>query len=245
MDIVLLNKQNAKVYPVPPATSADGHRANDWPDATKNVSVRVIGRGKDLTVQLLNKDSEKSLFVQCVIPNGEHEKWCERVVDSSRYWVMKVVNGQRHAFLGFGFSDRNDAFDFSCCLNDFKADRNRETEVQSVTQPLKDMSLKEGEKIQVNLPGLAERERRRPEPNVASAMGFGLLAPPPPPSGSSLAKPPAATTSLTSGAAAFAAPAQAAPVAEDFADFGDFADFQSAAAPAAPAAAPTGSRTTL
>ena len=26
-----------------------------------------------------------------VIPNGEHELYVERVVDSSRYWVLKIV----------------------------------------------------------------------------------------------------------------------------------------------------------
>lgn len=57
-----------------------------------------------------------------VIPNGAYEHYVERVVDSSRYWVLKIawapglawgssrddveVNGERHAFIGFGFSDR-------------------------------------------------------------------------------------------------------------------------------------------
>jgi hypothetical protein len=35
----------------------------------------------------------------------------ESVLDSSRYFVVRVVNGPRHAFIGNGFQERNEAFD--------------------------------------------------------------------------------------------------------------------------------------
>eukprot|EP00913_Durusdinium_trenchii_P012700 g11926.t1 len=83
-------------------------------------NLRIVARGTELSIRLLDSSSG-NLFAQCVIPDGLYEHYVERVVDSSRYWVLKIVNGPRHAFIGFGFSERNDAFDFNACLADFKA----------------------------------------------------------------------------------------------------------------------------
>merc|ERR1719464_1616399 len=97
------------------------------------------------------------LFAECMIPGGDYDKYVERVIDSSRYFVLKITNGQRHAFIGLGFEDRNDAFDFNCTLSDFKStwvDRDKQAEELAAPveqQPAKDLSLKEGQKITVNL----------------------------------------------------------------------------------------------
>jgi len=223
MEYVLLNKKDAKVFKVPPATSASGHKAGDWGDAIWVGNVRLVGRGKDLYIKLLER-SGGNLFAQCVIPNGEHEKYCEKVTDSSRYWVLKVVNGQRHAFLGFGFSDRNDAFDFTCCLQDFKStfvdkDKEAEANAAALEAPMKDMSLKEGETFKVNIAALEGGSRRQRPAESSSGGGLFKLAPPPPAGGVQAVVPTLA-----------APPAPAAAVQEDFADFGDFGDFASAPA---------------
>merc|ERR1719229_924973 len=98
------------------------------------------------------------LFAECKIPRGEHDKYVERTIDSSRYFVLKITNGQRHAFIGLGFEDRNDAFDFNCTLSDFKStfiDREKEAEQPPKSEtPSQDLSLKEGQKITVNIKGL-------------------------------------------------------------------------------------------
>ncbi|CAE7036052.1 NECAP2 [Symbiodinium natans] len=209
-EYVLLVKRDAKVYQVPPATSASGHRAADWKEAIWRGHVRIIARGKTLTIRLLDNGSD-NLFAQCVIPNGDYDQFVERVVDSSRYWVLKIVNGPRHAFIGFGFSDRSDAFDFNACLADFKAtwvDKAKEAAALEML-PMKDLSLKDGQTFTVNLPGRNGRRREQTEQSGGAADGYGRLAPPPP-----------AATTQSSGTSA----------AENVDEFDDFADFQSAAA---------------
>ncbi|CAL1126872.1 unnamed protein product [Cladocopium goreaui] len=215
VEYVLLNKRDAKVYQVPPAASASGHKAADWKEAIWRGNVRIVGRGKELTIRLLDSGSG-SLFAQCVIPEGAYERYVERVLDSSRYWVLKIVNGQRHAFIGFGFSDRNDAFDFNACLADFKAtfiDKVHEAKAAEAL-PKKDLSLKEGQTITVNLPGKGGRRRVPQVPQAGYAGGV------------SLAPPPSTGTALQTSSGKATEIATTAP--ED--DFADFADFQSAAA---------------
>lgn len=209
--------------------------------------MRVVGKGKDLTVKLLDANSGQ-LFAQCSVPNGDHESYIERVTDSSRYFVLKITNGARHAFIGLGFEERNDAFDFTASLSDFKSTFvDRESEVAAAPKiegPAKDLSLKEGQKITVNLKGLVPGSTKRQNQASNASGGFAGLAPPPPAGGQSRRQPAAAggyapQPLLPPAPAAAPAPAPAATSGDDpFGDFGDFADFQSAAAPA-PAAAPT------
>lgn len=76
-------------------------------------------------------------------------------MDSSRYFVVRVIQPgtKKTAFLGFGFEDRNDAFDFNAALIDFKT-RNDEPETEGlpgISGEKVDYSLKEGQKITVGL----------------------------------------------------------------------------------------------
>lgn len=254
LEYTLFNKRDVMVYQIPPASGAAGHKADDWKKCIWRGRCRIVGKGKDLAIKMLDSTSGQ-LFAQCQIPNGEHDKYVERVIDSSRYFVLKITNGDRHAFIGLGFEDRNDAFDFNCALADFKSTYVDKCEDSAggdgeaaAREPAKDLALKEGQKITIKMPGLDERAAKRREQQAAQAGGGGfggLLAPPPPSSGPSrrqdggaeglqpvMAPPPSALSppaaAVASGALASASPQEG---------FADFDDFQSAGA-SAPAAQP-------
>lgn len=58
-------------------------------------------------------------FAQCPIPRGEKDQAVEPVTDSSRYFVIRLMtpgDARQKAFVGLGFDDRSDAFDFQVAL---------------------------------------------------------------------------------------------------------------------------------
>ena len=116
----------------------------------------------------------------------------EKVLDSSRYFVLRIEHQGRHAFVGLGFNERSNAFDFNVAITDHKRDLERQAEVAKLKQaardePQLDFSLKQGEKITINVRPTAtntssssssSRRRAQGASGPASAGG-GMLAPPP------------------------------------------------------------------
>lgn len=73
----------------------------------------------ELRCELLLEDSTSGeLFATAVYDSNG--KGVEQVVDSSRFFVIRVVDGERHAYLGMGFQERSESFDFNIALQDYK-----------------------------------------------------------------------------------------------------------------------------
>jgi len=210
------------VYKIPPRQTAGGYKAQDW-----NVEsflwtgrVRVVGFGDKCIIKLEDKTSG-DLFAQCPVTDGA----VESVTDSSRYFVLKIEDEKgRRAFVGMGFTERSDAFDFNAALLDHKRHVREEVESGEAMKRLeeadkKDYSLKDGQTIRVNV-NIKRKDgsTAASKPALSGGGGFGLL--PPPPSGSGVSR----------GSGGFAAsPAAASPVGGASKDpFGDFSDFASA-----------------
>jgi len=87
----------------------------DEPDWTGRL--RIVSKGKKCILKLETKDSGQ-LFAECPVDKYPGSS-VESVSDSSRYFVLRLVSptGQA-AFIGLGFADRADSFDFNVALQD-------------------------------------------------------------------------------------------------------------------------------
>jgi hypothetical protein len=192
-------------------------RAEDW-DLAKPLRTcsLLVERDDDKScfVKLLNKADNNALFAQCIITLDSSERkvsqFVETVVDSSRYFVLRIVSSSRAANIGVGFRERDDASNFRLALQDFEqsvqrsqqADKlheqyeeneatTRSTAVvgQSATTSIQGamskLTLKEGEKIHVNLGGNSTTTTssisKTTKKTAAGGAGVPLLKKPPAP----------------------------------------------------------------
>ncbi|KAG9276013.1 adaptin ear-binding coat-associated protein 1 [Astyanax mexicanus] len=191
---ILCVKPDVSVYRIPPRASNRGVRAADWkldtPDWTGRL--RVTAKGKVAYIKLEDKISGE-LFAQAPVDQYPGIA-LETVSDSSRYFILRIQDDSgRTAFIGIGFGDRGDAFDFNVALQDHFKWVKQDSEFSKQAQapdsgPKLDLGFKEGQTITINIGQSKKREKSRPQ----SSGGLGLL--PPPPSGK-IAPPPVAASS--------------------------------------------------
>eukprot|EP01041_Mallomonas_annulata_P009607 gene9607-19972_t len=205
------------VFKIPVLKSADGHRAADWPkDAVWTGKLKIVERGRNAFILLL--DDKNQLFAKCSVEEGS----VERTLDSGRYFVLRIENAQgRHAFIGIAFNERNDAFDFNVALQEHKSSLERESKAAEFMDtelpvgPMKDLSIKDGEKIKINISGVPSR-REKKVTGGNTGTGGALLAPPPertakltpPVPGSARRVPAAAAATSVDMFSSFSTPAQ-------------------------------------
>ncbi|XP_039619753.1 adaptin ear-binding coat-associated protein 1 [Polypterus senegalus] len=180
---ILCVKPDINVYRIPPRASNRGYRAADWkleqPDWKGRM--RVTARGKVAFIKLEDKSSGE-LFAQAPVDQYPGIA-VETVSDSSRYFVIRIQDGNgRSAFIGIGFSDRGDAFDFNVALQDHFKWVKQENEISKEVQnqnagPKLDLGFKEGQTITLNI-GQAKK-KDGPKPRLQGTGGPGLLPPPP------------------------------------------------------------------
>jgi len=184
------------VYKLPTRTSSSGFRAADW-DINSflwsgKLTVRSVG---EKCVIYLEDPNTGELFATCPVSPGA----VESVADSSRYFVLKIDDGKgHHAFVGMGFTERSESFDFNAALQDHQKYLKQKKESAVAKQklsamPHKDYSIPEGAKIHVSI----KTSKPSGNPNKSTTQGSqGLVLPPPPGSSSSANKKPG-TPSIT------------------------------------------------
>ncbi|GAA5979217.1 hypothetical protein JCM10908_002842 [Rhodotorula pacifica] len=215
---VLFVSRDVYVYQIPPRTSNAGYRAAEWGEMSEPMwrgRMRVIEKGSEIpTSCFINLEDANSgeLFAQSPYkptkanPNGG----CEAVLDSSRYFVLTVVDatsGQK-AYVGMGFPERTESFDFNVALQRVNALTNRtcpsadwskrqnppklvpelpssssssSTSSSASAQPSQDFSLKAGETISIKLGGLSTKKKADPAKSAGGGGLGGFMLPPPPP----------------------------------------------------------------
>ena len=170
---ILLVVKQVFCYQIPPRTTARGYRASDW-DVDKSLwtgRLRIIEFKRECFIQLEDA-STGELFASCPYssPNA-----VEQVSDSSRYFVLRIVDKSsgQHAFIGIGFPERSWAFDFQVALQDFTKRLSTESS-QSTKEPTPipklDLSLKQGQTIKISL----AHQRNLPSPSSTSSSSSQL-----------------------------------------------------------------------
>ncbi|CAK0762272.1 hypothetical protein CVIRNUC_002940 [Coccomyxa viridis] len=179
--------RNVQVYRIPPRPSSGGHKSGDWKvgDRIFEGRLRVMSIGNMCELRLEEPGSGE-LFAMCPVPLGQREAAVEPVSDSSRYFVLRLVDAdtKRHAFIGMGFADRSDAFDFNVALADHEKFCRRAKEVAVAREDVRDaapaassseaaslykkqdLSLKQGETLKINM------ARATGDKPAAHASGF-------------------------------------------------------------------------
>nr|XP_060633970.1 adaptin ear-binding coat-associated protein 1 isoform X1 [Anolis sagrei ordinatus] len=197
---ILCVKPDVSVYRIPPRASNRGYRASDWkldqPDWTGRL--RITSKGKVAYIKLEDKVSGE-LFAQAPIDQYPGIA-VETVTDSSRYFVIRIQDGNgRSAFIGIGFGDRGDAFDFNVSLQDHFKWVKQESEISKESQetdnrPKLDLGFKEGQTIKLNIGNMPSKRGGQPKPRTTGSGGLSLLPPPP---GGKIASPPVPPPSST------------------------------------------------
>lgn len=154
-----------------------GHRAETWNVGTwlAEVSVKFVKKmvgSEDLAYIQLQDPASGDMWAECPVSVPLHT-CVERVIDSSRYFVIRVVDPEsgHHAFIGLGFAERDVAADFYASLVDYqqyleRKQRAEEMQAQAhepatgeataghhgnAIKPSDDMALKSGQTMQLKL----------------------------------------------------------------------------------------------
>lgn len=116
----LLVVREVAVYKIPPRPTSGGYKCGEWLQSDKIWSgrLRVVSCDSRCEIRLEDPNSAE-LFAACFVNPGQREAAVEPVLDSSRYFVLRIEDGRgKHAFIGLGFYERNEAFDFNVALSD-------------------------------------------------------------------------------------------------------------------------------
>ncbi|KAI4364091.1 hypothetical protein MLD38_020228 [Melastoma candidum] len=168
MEHTLLVVREVSVYKIPPRPTSGGYKCGEWLQSDRIWSGRLrVVSCRDRCEIRLEDPATGELFAACFVYPGSRDASVETVLDSSRYFVLRIEDGRgKHAFIGLGFNERNEAFDFNVALSDHdKYVKRSGTEGERVGEgvggddadnqieihPAVNHRLKEGETIRINV----------------------------------------------------------------------------------------------
>jgi hypothetical protein len=186
IESILYIAREVSVFKIPPLKANEGHRATDWGDLANPLwkgRLRIIERSGGASLQF-EDTSTGELFAKTAY--DPERPSVEAVLDSSRYFVVRVEDGGKKAYIGMGFLERSDSFDFNVALQDYakrlRAKQNPSLQSEKSSQssvPKKDYSLKEGQTFSIKLPGRSMADKSS---SLASGSSNAVPLLPPPPS---------------------------------------------------------------
>ncbi|KAF9227722.1 adaptin ear-binding coat-associated protein 1 NECAP-1 [Gyrodon lividus] len=196
IESILYIARDISVYRIPPLRANEGHRANDWGDLANPLwkgRLRIVEKSNNAAI-LFEDAQTGELFARAEYDPVKPS--VDAVLDSSRYFVVRVEDAGKKAYIGMGFAERTDSFDFNVALQDYtkraKAALNppsptTDTLSPHVPQgPKKDYTLKEGQTFSISIPGKSSKQGTTSHllgssgvGSSTSSGGIPLLPPPP------------------------------------------------------------------
>jgi len=183
IESVLYIGREVSVYKIPPLKANEGHRAQEWGDLGNPLwkgRLRIIERSSGASIQFEDATTGE-LFAKADYDPAKPS--VEAVLDSSRYFVVRVEDNGKRAYIGMGFLERTDSFDFNVTLQDYtkrwKARLNPSTPTSEAPSPhipagpKKDYTLKEGQTFSIAIPGRAKAST--PTTNLLGSTTGSLL----------------------------------------------------------------------
>lgn len=159
-EIQLCSISNVNAFKIPPLNHAEGYRCSNWEGHhIWQGRLRVLIKGKHARI-VLEDPNTRQVFAECPL---DHQNAVEGVIDSCRYFVLRVVNGERHAFIGIGINERSESFDFKqSCLEARKRMKEPETnQAKIISASSSDLHLSPGTKITINIPPENAKRKKR------------------------------------------------------------------------------------
>lgn len=168
-ELVLFRVSECYVYLIPPRKSAASYRADEW-NINKwawEGTLKVISKGDECIIRLEDKTTGE-LYARAFLRDGEPHP-VEPVIDSSRYFVLRIeenIGGRlRHAFIGMGFRERTEAYDFQAALHDHMKYLNKKKTAEEMEHHYQktssaDYSLKDGETLVLQIKNKGGRSVR-------------------------------------------------------------------------------------
>lgn len=202
-ELVLFQVSECYVYLIPPRKTAASYRADEW-DINKwawEGTMKVVSKGEECIIRLEDKTSGE-LYARAFLRDGDPHP-VEPVIDSSRYFVLRVeenIGGRlRHAFIGIGFRERPQAYDFQAALHDHMKYLNKKKTAEEMEHQFQhtssvDYSLKDGETLVLQLNNKGGRSVRSKffeqglnnlpdqKEKGKKEVAISIKPPPPPPS---------------------------------------------------------------
>ena len=166
----------------------------------------VERRGDQLILDFFTTDNGSKLFAQSIVdcsikensdkPPKSIQYWLEQVVDSSRYFTLRILGTQgREATIGIGFRDREQATDLRESMQHYETAMRREQELANSTLQYTIPKLAEGEKIHIKTgknyhdgSSVSSKPSAKNHSTNSKKNGVPLLLKKPPPSPESAVK---------------------------------------------------------
>ncbi|KAM3424632.1 hypothetical protein BST61_g6621 [Cercospora zeina] len=193
---VLFTHHPVHIYGIPPLTSTSGFSASSWTAPPKPTAQHIF----TARLQVLETSHSETSLLKCAVVLSDPTSGdlfaaapytapaaVQQANDSSRFFAIRAFD------FGIALSEARKVLGMNATgeqQNGVSRGRASELQKKMDVDAKKDFSLKEGEKIVVNVPGGARGRRQKPEASTGGGGGgddaaLFSIAPPPPAAGTS------------------------------------------------------------